>query len=291
MSVLGVCYSIHQGKSTRHYTLQRFNCYFFCWNIMLILSRRLVTWERTFCSSLWLQTVNGAVNSLSQLAQTPTSPGGKQRLLFRVFSWLNNESAQPSQFIFDELRQILLQEGTRCTLNDLLSGQVWLRFSEFSDVSHWLRGIVWSTVPGTLKANSSTVAALLAISSPDMDEPTDPELDDTIRNLCKKECLGAPSRVSHYVEHIYTSGQQISFRRKQFDSFRKAAYYIPMFLVGAVLVCGFTPSGIPDISGLVDGLPAHSPRAMRSVSCLGRCKVEVLYLAGRGQLGIIAHTS
>ncbi|KAF8595243.1 hypothetical protein BDV93DRAFT_575583 [Ceratobasidium sp. AG-I] len=43
--VLAICSAIHDHPQARRYTLQQYNCYFYCWTILLTLSRRSTIWE------------------------------------------------------------------------------------------------------------------------------------------------------------------------------------------------------------------------------------------------------
>ncbi|KAF8606236.1 hypothetical protein BDV93DRAFT_553991 [Ceratobasidium sp. AG-I] len=47
MDVLKICYSIQQDSRTRSYTLPRYNCYFFCWCVLTILTREAVSRNNT----------------------------------------------------------------------------------------------------------------------------------------------------------------------------------------------------------------------------------------------------
>ncbi|KAF8328624.1 hypothetical protein F5887DRAFT_844623, partial [Amanita rubescens] len=39
LDVLSICYAIHEHHEAKHYTLQRYNCYFLSWTIMSCLAR------------------------------------------------------------------------------------------------------------------------------------------------------------------------------------------------------------------------------------------------------------
>ncbi|KAF8602853.1 hypothetical protein BDV93DRAFT_545019 [Ceratobasidium sp. AG-I] len=40
LDIFEICYYIQQNRRTRTYTLQRYNCYFFCWCVLSVLARR-----------------------------------------------------------------------------------------------------------------------------------------------------------------------------------------------------------------------------------------------------------
>ncbi|KAG8714062.1 hypothetical protein FRC08_012423 [Ceratobasidium sp. 394] len=53
LDVLAICYSIQQNQHARRYTLQRYNCYFFCSAILSIMARRVADWPSILASDLW----------------------------------------------------------------------------------------------------------------------------------------------------------------------------------------------------------------------------------------------
>ncbi|KAG9085684.1 hypothetical protein FS749_004231 [Ceratobasidium sp. UAMH 11750] len=64
LDVLAVCYSIQNTEACSVYTLQRYNCYFFCWTILAVLTRRL--WETVITSDAWDLAVNSAMDPVIQ---------------------------------------------------------------------------------------------------------------------------------------------------------------------------------------------------------------------------------
>lgn len=47
MHVLEICYNIQKDDRARTYTLQRYNCYFFCWCVLTVLTRECMYHEDT----------------------------------------------------------------------------------------------------------------------------------------------------------------------------------------------------------------------------------------------------
>lgn len=70
IDILEICYVIQQDARTRTYTLQRYNCYFFCWCVLSILARGSTSWDNTPSHTPWRQTSLGLVYDLRQ---TPAS--------------------------------------------------------------------------------------------------------------------------------------------------------------------------------------------------------------------------
>ncbi|KAG8751759.1 hypothetical protein FRC11_009038, partial [Ceratobasidium sp. 423] len=64
MDMLAVCYSIQQLDKTRSYTLQRYNCYFFCWAQLIVLTRRLSLWNEAPIER-WPEIVGNLINHIS----------------------------------------------------------------------------------------------------------------------------------------------------------------------------------------------------------------------------------
>ncbi|KAF8597891.1 hypothetical protein BDV93DRAFT_561848 [Ceratobasidium sp. AG-I] len=71
--VLAICSAIHEQPNTRRYTLQQYNCYFFCWAIILLLARRSASWETRYLPCL--NTIKAAV--LSSICAPPNATTAK----------------------------------------------------------------------------------------------------------------------------------------------------------------------------------------------------------------------
>ncbi|QRV81959.1 hypothetical protein RhiJN_09974 [Ceratobasidium sp. AG-Ba] len=62
--VFAICYAMQKNKHSSKYTLQRYNCYFFCCTILLVLTRRLANWENTFTNINWDDTLDDVLAEL-----------------------------------------------------------------------------------------------------------------------------------------------------------------------------------------------------------------------------------
>ncbi|KAF9509018.1 hypothetical protein BS47DRAFT_1397284 [Hydnum rufescens UP504] len=51
--IIKICFGIHRDDKARRYTLQRFNCYFFSWTILVATARHAVPWETLPFDSPW----------------------------------------------------------------------------------------------------------------------------------------------------------------------------------------------------------------------------------------------
>ncbi|KAF8606217.1 hypothetical protein BDV93DRAFT_521060 [Ceratobasidium sp. AG-I] len=83
MDVLEICYNIQRDKQTRTYTLQRYNCYFFCWCVLLLLVRKVTPWENGLSFSPWHQVVRQLESDLFKAAATD-----QDSLVFLLCGWL-----------------------------------------------------------------------------------------------------------------------------------------------------------------------------------------------------------
>jgi hypothetical protein len=121
MSILDICQCIHHGIGAR-YTIQRYNCYFFAWTIVLVLLRRLSAnwsysnvidaaqpWAKTNRSKNFLRVLPQAfVEIMEQYHQSyltgtvlrPTDP------IWDLVSGLAHKSTVPSMMM-DEVRKEL----------------------------------------------------------------------------------------------------------------------------------------------------------------------------------------
>ncbi|KAG9081295.1 hypothetical protein FRC06_005663 [Ceratobasidium sp. 370] len=85
LDVLAVCYSIQKQPRARRYTLQCYNCYFFCCTILSILGRRSVDWESMVPSIGLLQLRLQLFDNMNNLSN---SPEAKRYSALRVCSTL-----------------------------------------------------------------------------------------------------------------------------------------------------------------------------------------------------------
>ncbi|KAF8673521.1 hypothetical protein RHS04_07633 [Rhizoctonia solani] len=69
LSVLDICYAMQLDSDAKKYTLWRFNCYFFAWSIILILSRQIAQWDLAFMGSKWDDACNDAAKALGLASQ------------------------------------------------------------------------------------------------------------------------------------------------------------------------------------------------------------------------------
>ncbi|KAF9506878.1 hypothetical protein BS47DRAFT_369198 [Hydnum rufescens UP504] len=52
-SIIKVCFGIHRDHKAGRYTLQRFNCYFFAWTILVVTARQAMPWDTHPFNSPW----------------------------------------------------------------------------------------------------------------------------------------------------------------------------------------------------------------------------------------------
>lgn len=67
--VLAICYGISCHATAQRYTLQQFNCYFYCWTIILCLARAAAGWER-MCAQHWEEIEAQIISSIDSLDPT-----------------------------------------------------------------------------------------------------------------------------------------------------------------------------------------------------------------------------
>ncbi|CAE6393809.1 unnamed protein product [Rhizoctonia solani] len=67
VDVLAICYSIQRHETCSRYTLQRYNCYFLCLNILAVLVRRVGKWEEVLATDIaWSTIVDQSISSLQE---------------------------------------------------------------------------------------------------------------------------------------------------------------------------------------------------------------------------------
>ncbi|KAF9506942.1 hypothetical protein BS47DRAFT_1352285 [Hydnum rufescens UP504] len=52
-NIIKICFGIHSDDKAGRYTLQRFNCYFFSWTMLVVIARHAVPWDRLPFDSPW----------------------------------------------------------------------------------------------------------------------------------------------------------------------------------------------------------------------------------------------
>jgi hypothetical protein len=127
IDVLAICYAIQKSKHSSKYTLQRYNCYFFCCTILAILTRRLLTWESIFTDEIWESALESALDELSHRSRAPLSADTKRYVMPRLCATFDPENAQPTQFLLDAMRHCLgdVDNGAPEALNKACAQVLW----------------------------------------------------------------------------------------------------------------------------------------------------------------------
>ncbi|KAF8596219.1 hypothetical protein BDV93DRAFT_77280 [Ceratobasidium sp. AG-I] len=126
LNVLAGCYSIFQEKQTRGYTLQRYNCYFFCCTILAVLVRRVADWEHIITETLWPSVLNATLERLLRLSEHPASDETRRHVLLRLFHGLHPANQQPTRSLVDALQKVLgSEDGVRDHFNSALASMIW----------------------------------------------------------------------------------------------------------------------------------------------------------------------
>ncbi|QRV77235.1 hypothetical protein RhiJN_05250 [Ceratobasidium sp. AG-Ba] len=68
IDVLAICYSIQRTKACSVYTLQRYNCYYFCLTIIAVLSRRVAEWETRMDAIGWDKSIDSTLHAIKELS-------------------------------------------------------------------------------------------------------------------------------------------------------------------------------------------------------------------------------
>ncbi|KAG8734962.1 hypothetical protein FRC10_011153 [Ceratobasidium sp. 414] len=106
LDILAVCYSIQQRRA-RNYSLQCFNCYWFCCTVLSILARRSVNIESMASSGRWGGLLDQVFGKISSLCCSPLTPEAKKYSVLRVCSALAPQNPSPGQIVVDMLRNLL----------------------------------------------------------------------------------------------------------------------------------------------------------------------------------------
>ncbi|KAG8684187.1 hypothetical protein FRC08_013831 [Ceratobasidium sp. 394] len=120
LDVLAVCYSIQNTEACSVYTLQRYNCYFFCWTILAVLTRRL--WETVITSDAWDLAVNSAMDRWSNVSPAEA----KKHLMLRIYALLDpNNPRATMQFLKPLCSQLSSRTVNLPAVNQELDIALW----------------------------------------------------------------------------------------------------------------------------------------------------------------------
>ncbi|KAG8718113.1 hypothetical protein FRC09_013136 [Ceratobasidium sp. 395] len=103
LDVLAVCYSIQHLKSCRAYTLQRYNCYFLCLTVLVVLSRRVASWETKIEADEWDVSLAAMYERWSNLPPDQA----KEFAILAICAYLEPDNPRRTQFVFEMLREHL----------------------------------------------------------------------------------------------------------------------------------------------------------------------------------------
>ncbi|KAF9503482.1 hypothetical protein BS47DRAFT_1402357 [Hydnum rufescens UP504] len=53
LNIIKICFGIHRDNKAGRYMLQRFNCYFFAWTLLIATARHIVRWDMLPPNSSW----------------------------------------------------------------------------------------------------------------------------------------------------------------------------------------------------------------------------------------------
>ncbi|KAF9520779.1 hypothetical protein BS47DRAFT_1357183 [Hydnum rufescens UP504] len=65
LDIIKICFGIHRDHEAGRYTLQRFNCYFFAWTVLVATARHVVRWDTLPSDSPWETMSQTLANALS----------------------------------------------------------------------------------------------------------------------------------------------------------------------------------------------------------------------------------
>ncbi|KAG8691781.1 hypothetical protein FRC08_010089, partial [Ceratobasidium sp. 394] len=122
LDVLAVCYSIQRTPACSVYTLQRYNCYFLCWTILAILTRRVASWETAIETSKWDSSIAEAFGRLSERS----AEEWREHLILGVCGFLGPKDLNSSKLVARVLTDSLsVGAGILTHLNEALCRTLW----------------------------------------------------------------------------------------------------------------------------------------------------------------------
>jgi hypothetical protein len=125
LDVLEICYHIQEDTETRSYTLQRFNCYFFSWCILLVLTQIFSPRLEGISRQQWSLITRDFENRFSNASNSDKeSPTGHDSSVFLCCEMLDHCAISPSQKVIAILCDALSNIGL-ADLNKQIRGKFW----------------------------------------------------------------------------------------------------------------------------------------------------------------------
>jgi hypothetical protein len=124
--VLAICYSIQTHETARRYSLQRYNCYFFCCTIISILARRCVRWESMFTEDLWESLLEGGLDQLSADSAAFLTDKTDQPVLFQLCTCLYPENPHAVRSLLNKIKNGMIDSSNGwLDFKAALTGMMW----------------------------------------------------------------------------------------------------------------------------------------------------------------------
>ncbi|QRW11095.1 hypothetical protein RhiLY_10094 [Ceratobasidium sp. AG-Ba] len=109
LEVLAICFAVQHNSNTVRYTLGCFNCYFMCYTILSVLTRRYVAWESAFSEDQWLPFLRTCVQRMGNDIMHKGSSEMRYSFLRACRAFRPNDS-QPAQSLLESIGKDL--DGT-----------------------------------------------------------------------------------------------------------------------------------------------------------------------------------
>lgn len=108
LDIIAICYSIQKSQRASVYTLQRYNCYFLCCTILVVLTRRIAEWESLITDADWATITDKMTKELERKALLPVEQQhATDFLALGICSLLDPNNPNPAGFLYKEIRSRL----------------------------------------------------------------------------------------------------------------------------------------------------------------------------------------
>lgn len=125
LDVLAICYTIQRRRRTAVYTLQRYNCYFLCNTILVVLARRVGGWETLVTRVEWPTMIEDRLSKLKHISLQPMEElHPVDYLAVGICSLLDRNNPNPAGFILEALRSVL-DGRARKSMNKRIANTLW----------------------------------------------------------------------------------------------------------------------------------------------------------------------
>lgn len=209
LDVLAICHSVRLHRRALSYTLQRFNCYFLCWTILTILSRRVAEWEQLMTQEIRGEIVGNVLGDMDRIDLEDAT----HYFAFGICSLIDPGGPSPAASILEPLRS-MLDENIRATLQQEVARNPWQKNLGFAVESRLLPHLVNATT-AVLEGNTPSQKTLRSLLG-EVNEDLFPRTQLDLPSLQRAVSTGLPNLFSEVFQQLVEQ-RLLQYRMEQLE--------------------------------------------------------------------------